>query len=453
MQQQLFDRLLRSEWHGKEIHHSGDVLNRLEIDVNTVVNFLTEVIPNTLSVICLFIGSFGILFQMDASLAIITVGILPVFVLLSRLYIGKMRNLTRLVRDCESHVQSIIQETIQHRMLIKTLECDDTMVNKLEERQSTLREKVRNRTIFSIFSQLMLNVGFSAGYIIAFLWSALRLYQKVITFGDMMAFLQLVYRIQGPARDLTRLAPAFVGVFTAAERLMELDETPQEEQGTPIRFKAPAGIRLKDVRYSYDGNSKIVLDNMSYDFTPGSCTAILGETGAGKTTIIRLLLALIHPISGQVELYNAKRNLPISPRMRCNLIYVPQGNTLLSGTIRENLYLGKLYATDDELKEVLHLACADFVYDLPDGLETRCGEGGGGLSEGQAQRIAIARALLREGNILLLDEATSALDMETERELLSKVFNKENQKTVIFVTHRPAVIDYCDNVLHLGTHD
>src|SRR5574344_452539 len=203
MQQQLFDRLLRSEWHGKEIHHSGDVLNRLEIDVNTVVNFLTEVIPNTLSVICLFIGSFGILFQMDASLAIITVGILPVFVLLSRLYIGKMRNLTRLVRDCESHVQSIIQETIQHRMLIKTLECDDTMVNKLEERQSTLREKVRNRTIFSIFSQLMLNVGFSAGYIIAFLWSALRLYQKVITFGDMMAFLQLVYRIQGPARDLT----------------------------------------------------------------------------------------------------------------------------------------------------------------------------------------------------------------------------------------------------------
>lgn len=448
MQQRMLDRILRSEWTGKESHHSGDVLNRLEQDVGTVVSFLTETIPNTISVVAMFVGAFLYLFSMDKVLAFVIVGIIPVFVLLSKLYIGQMRRLTRQVRDSDSKVQSVLQETIQHRMLIKTLESDSIMVDRLESTQSELRHRVVKRTAFSVVSNFILNAGFSVGYLIAFLWAALRMADQTLTFGGMTAFLQLVNRIQGPARDLTRLAPVFVGVFTAAERLMELEENPLEEQGDPIPLMAPCGVRLEHITYAYDDGDSNVIEQLDFDFYPGSCTAVLGETGAGKTTLIRLILALLHPNEGKVILYNQQEQKELSPLMRCNFVYVPQGNTLMSGTIRDNLRLGKLNATEEEIKTALEMSCASFVMELPDGLDTVCTEAGGGLSEGQAQRISIARALLRNRPIMLFDEATSALDPETERQLLHNILSNHD-KTVIFITHRPAVVDYCDQTLHL----
>lgn len=448
MQQRMLDRILRSEWTGKESHHSGDVLNRLEQDVGTVVSFLTETIPNTISVVAMFVGAFLYLFSMDKVLAFVIVGIIPVFVLLSKLYIGQMRRLTRQVRDSDSKVQSVLQETIQHRMLIKTLESDSVMVDRLESTQSELRHRVVKRTAFSVVSNFILNAGFSVGYLIAFLWAALRMADQTLTFGGMTAFLQLVNRIQGPARDLTRLAPVFVGVFTAAERLMELEENPLEEQGDPIPLTAPCGVRLEHITYAYDDGDSNVIEQLDFDFYPGSCTAVLGETGAGKTTLIRLILALLHPNEGKVILYNQQEQKELSPLMRCNFVYVPQGNTLMSGTIRDNLRLGKLNATEEEIKAALEISCASFVMELPDGLDTVCTEAGGGLSEGQAQRISIARALLRNRPIMLFDEATSALDPETERQLLHNILSNHD-KTVIFITHRPAVVDYCDQTLHL----
>lgn len=448
MQQRMLDRILRSEWTGKESHHSGDVLNRLEQDVGTVVSFLTETIPNTISVVAMFVGAFLYLFSMDKVLAFVIVGIIPVFVLLSRLYVGQMRRLTRQVRDSDSKVQSVLQETIQHRMLIKTLESDSVMVDRLESTQSELRHRVVRRTTFSVVSNLILNVGFSIGYLIAFLWAALRMSDQTLSFGGMTAFLQLVNRIQGPARDLTKLAPAFVSVFTAAERLMELEENPLEEQGDPIPITAPCGVRLDHISYAYDDGDSNVIEQLDFDFYPGSCTAVLGETGAGKTTLIRLILALLHPNEGKVILYNQQEQKELSPLMRCNFVYVPQGNTLMSGTIRDNLRLGKLNATEEEIKAALEMSCASFVMELPDGLDTVCTEAGGGLSEGQAQRISIARALLRNRPIMLFDEATSALDPETERQLLHNILSNHD-KTVIFITHRPAVVDYCDQTLHL----
>lgn len=448
MQQRMLDRILRSEWTGKESHHSGDILNRLEQDVGTVVSFLTETIPNTISVVAMFVGAFLYLFSMDKVLAFVIVGIIPVFVLLSKLYIGQMRRLTRQVRDSDSKVQSVLQETIQHRMLIKTLESDSIMVDRLESTQSELRHRVVKRTAFSVVSNFILNAGFSVGYLIAFLWAALRMADETLTFGGMTAFLQLVNRIQGPARDLTRLAPVFVGVFTAAERLMELEEKPLEEQGDPIPLTAPCGVRLEHITYAYDDGDSNVIEQLNFDFYPGSCTAVLGETGAGKTTLIRLILALLHPNEGKVILYNQQEQRELSPLMRCNFVYVPQGNTLMSGTIRDNLRLGKLNATEEEIKTALEMSCASFVMELPDGLDTVCTEAGGGLSEGQAQRISIARALLRNRPIMLFDEATSALDPETERQLLHNILSNHD-KTVIFITHRPAVVDYCDQTLHL----
>ena len=448
MQQKLLDRMLRSKWNGKETHHSGDVSNRLETDVTNVVNFLTEIIPNSLSTLALFVGAFGYLFMMDWRLAIVIVIMIPIFILFSRVYVRQMRHLTSEVRTSDSKVQSILQETIQHRLLIKTLEGDSAAVDRLEDTQSVLRSNVVRRTKFSVFSYLVLNLGFSVGYLIAFTWAAVRLSGGTLTFGGMTAFLQLVNKIQNPARQLTHLAPQFVSVFTAAERLMELEENPLEEQGEPIELKAPCGVRFIDVAFAYDDSENNVIEHLSYDFYPTSCTAILGETGAGKTTMVRMILALLQPNSGKVEIYNEKEHHDLSPLLRTNFVYVPQGNTLMSGTIRDNLRLGKLDATDDEMAEALKRSCADFVFELPDGLDTKCTEQGGGLSEGQAQRISIARALLRNRSIMLFDEATSALDPDTERKLLQNILSKRD-KTIIFITHRPAVMEYCDQTIEI----
>lgn len=451
MQQHMLDRILRSEWRGRDSMHSGDMLNRLELDVRTVVEFLTETMPNTLSVVALFLGSFFYLFSMDAMLAVVIVIMLPLFMLVSRLYVGRMRSLTRNVRNCDSRVQSVLQETIQNRMLIKTLEKDDAMVERLEATQSELRHNVVRRTAFSLFSSFVLNFGFAAGYLIAFLWGAIRMYGHTLSFGGMTAFLQLVARIQGPARNLTKLVPQFVSVLTAAERLMELEENPLEEQGAPVHIadNGGVGVRFENVTYAYEGGERDIMKNFSFDFTPGSCTAVLGETGTGKTTLVRMILALIRPAEGRAVIYNGRGDCrQLSSLTRCNFVYVPQGNTLLSGTIRDNLRLGCLSATDKDMLDALHRACADFVSELPDGLDTVCSESGGGLSEGQAQRIAIARALLRDGSVMLFDEATSSLDPDTERRLLSNLLT-DKRRTIIFVTHRMAVVDYCDKVLRM----
>jgi len=461
MQQRILARVLRSEWRGREAMHSGDIISRLEEDVKTVVVFLTETLPSTLSTIAMFIGAFVYLLGMDTWLACVTVGILPLFTSVSRIYVAYMRKYSKKVRESDSEVQSLLTEIMQHRMLVKTMEADGQMLGRLDGIQSTLRHWVRKRTLFSVGSNFFLNVGFSLGYLVAFLWGAVRLSAGTLTFGGMTAFLQLVNRIQGPARDLSRLLPAFVSVFTAAERLMELAEIPEERQGDSLPMEAPCGIRFEDVTYNYGApGQQPTLQDVTFDFPPGSCTAILGETGAGKTTLIRLLLSLVRPQEGRVVIYSGAsgasgtagatgRTEVLSPLHRCNFVYVPQGNTLLSGTLRDNLLLGNPHATDAQMQEALRMACADFIDELPEGLDTRFSEQGGGLSEGQAQRIAIARALLRPGSIMLLDEATSALDTDTERKVLENILS-DRRRTVIFVTHRLAVVDYCDHTIDLG---
>ena len=448
MQRQMLDRLLRAEWKGRDRHHSGDITNRLENDVSTVVTFLTETLPNMLSTLLMFLGAFTYLCLMDYMLALITVGMLPIFLLLSRIYISKMRKYTRRIRNFDSKVQSILQETVQNRMLIKTLECGDMVINRLDNRQINLRHHVKRRTRYSVLSNVTLHGGFAIGFLIAFLWSTYRLSQHAITFGAMTAFLQLVNRIQTPAKDLTRLAPAFVAVLTAAERLIELEEMPQEEDGENISLPSPCGIKLCNVSFGYDDGDENIIDNLSFDFPPGSCTAVLGETGAGKTTLIRLLLGLLKPKYGTITIYNDEQNHNMSALMRCNMVYVPQGNTLMSGTIRDNLLMADPNATDHDMMEALHTACADFVAELPEGLYTTIDEKGGGLSEGQSQRITIARALLRKRSIMLFDEATSALDPETEKMLLTNIL-KNKEQTIIFITHRMAVLEYCDKRLNM----
>ena len=388
MQRRIFEHLLRSEWRGREVRHSGDVLNRLVSDCTTVVNVLTDTVPQALAVIVRLVAAFFFLFAMDPTLAVAVVLILPAFVLLSRLYIRRMRAITRDVRQTDSQIQSTMQESIQHRLLLKTLERIPKITETLAHQQTALRRHVRHRTLFSSTSNLVLNIGFGGAYLFTFLWSVHRLSDGTISFGIMTAFMQLCGQIQGPFREMTRFIPTIIGSFTAAERLMELEEVPEENDGEPIRFEHSAGIRIANLSYAYDDHSRRILNDVSFDFPPGSSTAILGETGAGKTTLIRLILALLRPDSGSVEMYDAHTSTPVSARTRCNIVYVPQGNTLFSGTVRWNLLLGRPDATDDELHQALHIACADFINYLPDGLDTQIGEGGAGLSEGQYRRAS-----------------------------------------------------------------
>ena len=449
LQKRLFSHLLHSEWNGQEDRHSGDTLNRMEQDVRDLTSCITETVPAMLEVSYRFVGAFIYLFHMDGRLACLIVCIVPCFLILSKVYVRKMRAITRDIRSTESRVQSILQESIQHRAILKTLERVGTMIEKLEQTQSELRRHVRHRAVFSSSSSTLLSIGFGTGYLVTFLWGVNSLQEGTITYGMMISFIQLVGQIQGPFRDMTRFIPVLISTLTASERLMELEDKPLEDDSNPITFAEGAGVRLKDVSFRYRENGRAILSHFSCDFPKGSTTAILGETGAGKTTLIRLVLALLKPTEGQVEMYDGSRTEAVSPRTRCNLVYVPQGNTLFSGTIRDNLLLGNPDATEADMREALKTACAGFVMDRPDGLDAICGELGAGLSEGQAQRIAIARALLRKGSVLLLDEATSALDMHTEQELLKNLSNREAGQTIICVTHRPAVISYCTQVIEM----
>lgn len=464
MQERMLERVLRSEWQGTRVRHSGDIMNRLEDDVKTVVNFLAETLPMALSTLLLFVGAFAYLFMLDRTLALITIAVVPLCVVLSKFYVFKMRRLNRSVRDSDSKIQSVMQEVVQNLMVIKTLESGDAMVGKLAEQHSVLRQNVVRRTFFSLMSNLTMNLGFAISYLIAFGWSAVRLSAGTLTFGGMTAFLQLVNKIQTPARSLARLLPQAVSVFTAAERLMEIEDVPEEGKDDPVMLTAPCSIHFDHVSFSYADGSTPVFSDFSHTFKAGTSTAVVGETGAGKTTLFRLLLALAHPTSGRVSIKGAKcpphlfgckecvekkcGTQRLSHLHRCNFVYVPQGNTLMSGSIRDNLLMGKPDATETEMRDALTMSCAEFVYSLPDALDTMCSEQGGGLSEGQAQRIAIARALLRNRPVMLFDEATSALDPDTERRLLQNVL-QDKSRTVIFITHRLAVCDYCDDVLRL----
>mgnify|MGYP000804718286 FL=1 len=288
-----------------------------------------------------------------------------------------------------------------------------------------------------------------AGYTTAFLWGVYGLWQGTVTFGTVTAFLQLVNQVQRPVVEIGNQLPVFVHTFIAVERLEELATLEPEQQGAPIRLKGIPGIRLVKVSFSYPDGGRTVIDGFTHDFRPGSLTAVIGETGVGKSTLMRLLLALLLPDKGKIVFYDTDREAVASPLTRCNIVYVPQGNTLLNGTIRDNLLLGNPDATEEELHRVLHLSVADFVHELPDGLDTPCGELGAGLSEGQAQRISIARGLLRPGGILLLDEPTSSLDGETERTLLRRLAEQVRDKTLILVTHKETASRFCTDTVTL----
>lgn len=445
LRQRLFEGVLQSRWTGREPFHSGDVQSRLGADIHNVVSLLAVSVPSLVVTGSQLLGSFFFLDRLDGTLARILVSGMLVFLFFGKIYAKRMRRLTHGVRSGESAVQSLTQESVQYRMVIKTLEGAGLMGMRLAELQSILYSRVKCRTCFSVFSRMLLSSGFTGGYLLAFTWGTFRLQEGAITFGVMTAFLQLVGQIQRPILDLTRLVPTLTSALASMDRLRELEALVPEEQGEPILLSGVVGLKLSGVCFGYD--DRPVLEGFSYDFVPGSVTAVLGATGAGKTTLVRLMLALVRPQNGNVTLYSSQGESESSALTRGNFVYVPQGNTLFSGTIRENLLLGNPAAGEPQIRNALYGAAAEFVYTLPQGLDTRCGEQGSGLSEGQSQRLAIARSLLRSGTVLLLDEVSSALDTATEKLLLRRLMRHCKGRTVIFITHREDITKGCDKLL------
>ncbi|MBR3373885.1 MAG: ABC transporter ATP-binding protein [Bacteroidaceae bacterium] len=449
MQMDIFSQSLTAPWRKLMEFHSGDIINRIEKDVNVIVSLVTDTLPSFIIVCAQFIGAFIFLYLMDQTLALFVVIIIPFFLLIGKLYIKTMRRISRQVRKTDSLLQAQYQEGITNRVVIKTIPGGTREIkHRVAATQQKLVDLVHLRARYSVTSNLVMNLGFSTAYLFTFIWGTYHLAQGLITYGALIAFVQLVAQIQRPARSLVKFIPDIINTLTSSERILEIKTSgglpaePATGQAPDLKPQAAdISISFRNVTFSYRPDGRKILDHFSYDFPAGSRTAIMGPTGQGKTTLIRLILGLIEPTEGTVEISNKR---PTS------FAYVPQGNTLFSGTIRDNLLLANPQATDTQLKEALRMAKADFVSRFKDGLSSQCGEHGVELSEGQAQRLCIARALLVDAPVLLLDEATSALDADTEATVLHNICTTLTHRTIICVTHREKALEYCPRVLRLS---
>ena len=448
----LFDHMNRRLWAGRHDLHSSDIMERMKKDVDTVTDLVYSSIPSAVIYALQVVAAVSLLAVFDWRLAIVLVCIMPICLLGSRSWLSRMRELSREIRQKDSSIHTFIQEHLRQRVLEAAFLNRESSSAQLLQLQSGWLDLTMKRNNYSILSRSAISLAFAGGYTVAFLWGVNGLMTGAITFGIMTAFLQLVAQVQRPTLELAHQVPAFIYATASAERLQQLLDLPVEQQAEPQTLKGMPGIRLRNLSFRYADGDHDVIRDLSFDFRPGQLTAITGPTGAGKTTLLRLLLALVKPTSGKIEIYSEAsegESEELSAGSRADIVYVPQGNSLFTGTIRQNLLYANAEASESQLLEALATAQAGFVGQLTDGLDTLIGEGGLGLSEGQAQRIAIARALLRPGRIVLLDEPTSALDPQTEQALLKSLTALSPARTIILITHRQQTAEACPARLSL----
>ena len=441
MRLRIFSCLFRRQLYTEEELHSGDVTSRMSKDIETVSTITTDTLPQMAITIIQLCGAFLLMRWFDERLAWALLLLTPMALVFGKLIARKLRQMTLDIRQDESRIQMQVQEGMEYNAVLRSLGSEQWVTDRLDFMQQRLRGNVMRRLRFTVVTRVIIGCAFSLGYLLAFVWGGIGLRNGTISFGVMTSFLQLVGMIQHPILQLLNMVPSIIHCTASIDRLKELESTDNVESssvtGKTSNETTAGPIRFSDVSFRYAKGDHMVMEHFTHEFKPGSKTAIMGETGIGKTTLFRLLLGFIEPTSGHVD-----RNAAFC--------FVPQGNTLMSGTIRYNLQLAKPEATDQELKDVLHTACADFVNELPAGLDTELGERGSGLSEGQSQRIAIARGLLRPGTILLLDEISSALDESTERDLFERLFAAYPDRTFLLITHRTLVAELCDEIIHLS---
>ena len=470
----LFYSLISSRWSGRERFGTGDAVNRLEEDIRVVSELVSSHIPAVVVTFAQLAAASTFLLFISPNLLWALVGLMIAGIIASRLSFRKLRTLSTAIRTKDGEIQQHIQEHLQNRVVALTIIGIERVMATLNTLHNALRTNTIKRLNFHSLNSALLSVSFMGGYAAAFLWGVYGIKSGAVTFGMMTAFLQLVSQIQMPLSELARKIPAFIHALSSIERLAELENLDPEENAPLCRLEAPAGILFKDVTFSYpDSHSGVLFNSFSHNFLPGTMTVVAGATGIGKSTLVRLMLGLLKPQSGSILIYGSSSNSHCASNLhdaanlhntasqqsaakshcaskatRCNFKYVPQGNTLLSGTILDNLLMADPKADRERIDAALHIAAADFVHSLPEGLQTICGESGSGLSEGQCQRIAIARALLQSGSVLLMDESTSSLDPATESLVLQNLRTLSNH-TIIFISHREAVMKSADSLLEL----
>lgn len=449
--QRLFSCLFQSRIKDERSMHSGDEINRLTTDVKAAARCVTDTVPVCVFAFIQLIATCGYLMTIQPTLTLLVVLIMPFVLLIGRHYTKKMIPISREIRKRDSKVISFMQEHLLHHELISTLGRNAFVNKKLKELQDKLYSKTKSSVYLDVFADALIEIGFAAGFLIVFVWGILGITNDTFTYAKLIVFMQLIGQLQRPFIMFKAQYPDLVNSFVSVERLLEIENLPKEEDGEKQMLTGAVGVEFSNASFKYVDDARWIHKGFCHTFKPGGVTAIVGETGSGKSTLLRLILAVLSPNSGSITLFDETKRYKASPLTRCNCIYVPQGNSIISGSIRYNLQLGKLDATDEEMKKALYSSAAEFVMnDFPDGLDTVLGEGGLGISEGQAQRIAIARSFLQEGGVILMDEPTSALDPETEKIFLERLVSCAKNKTIIIITHKQEICKYVSNVVAVG---
>lgn len=449
----VFESILRKDYNSLSKHHSGDILNRLTSDVQTICDGVTGLVPNIVSLLTKLIASVVIMIGLDPIFALIFLGGGTIVAITTRFFRSYLKNIHKDAQEADGKVRSFFQESVASILVIKVFNAYRQVMNKAYELQNK-NYKIRiKRATISIFANTGMQMAFSMGYLFAMVLAGVRVYQGIIDIGEMTAILQLVNQIQGPITALAGVLPRFYGIIASAERLIELEDYDDElDIHSDIGDVNDYYSRLKSINFdniTFKYNRDLVFDNASIKIEKGDFAAITGISGIGKSTLLKLLLGVIYPESGEITLDDGVTQRIVDKTTRNIFSYVPQGNLLLSGTLYENITFMSDGKTQEDIDRAIRISCADeFVSELPEGLDTVIGERGMGLSEGQVQRIAIARAILFDAPILLLDEATSALDEATEERLLRNLRELDN-RTCIIITHKPAALNVCNKEIRI----
>ena len=449
MRNYLFSLVCRKKYSYISAYHSGDLLNRFTSDTDVIVNSVVSIIPNISSMAAKIIGGISALIVLDARIAFIILVLGISVPALGRMINRKYKALHKKSQQTEGRTRSFLQECFENIVVMKTFVSEAPFTKKLNQLMKENYRIKMKRTGVSVATHISLYSFFTVGYYTILIWGAGMISSGFITYGTLMAFLQLVSQLRAPLQNVSGIIPQYYSALASAERLMEIEKG--QDDMAPVSAdklekikKSFSGLEVKDITFAY--KNELILKNCSFEAEKGKITAITGESGSGKSTIFKIILGLYEPQNGDITVNG---NIPLDTSLRGLFAYVPQGNMVLSGTIRENITLcNESVSREDLIKAAKAAEIYELISSMPEGFDTVISERGGGLSEGQIQRISIARALLTDAPVLLLDEATSALDEATETKVLSNI-KALNGKTVLFVTHRNTSLKVCDKIIRV----
>ena len=445
MQGFLIREILTKQYAKLKGYHSGELVNRVFSDAGVIRNGVLGILPGILSTIVSFLGAAAILIALDWRFVLLLAAAGVIGIIIVLLFRNPMKKRHKRMQEAEDKLHAVTQETIENIRLIKASLSEDRIIRQVDHRQETLEKEQIRQGKFSIFMNSSMGTMFSFSWLFCMLWGCAAIYRGEMTYGSLAAMIQLIGRVQGPISSAVGIASSIYGVTASAERLMELTELPSETTGETL--KDFDEILMENVSFRYEDGTDDVLKSINCRIMKGESVALTGTSGGGKTSLFQLLLGIYFPTEGKVFFRTREKETEACRESRALFAYVPQGNTLFSGTLRENLLMFTDVASEADISEAIQAACIDDLVSEV-GLDAEIGERGVGISEGQAQRVAVARALLTRAPILLLDESTSALDEDTEARMLRNIAAMKD-KTILIVTHRRAALSICDYRLHI----